>query len=194
MMILWAMSMWASAVVLAACDFGASVFRRHDLSKRSVVVLGVLVWILGWWAVSGSSGQYRVDPGFVLISAFAWTLVVALGDGRWWMLAPLLGVVGTMVRALAPFSFHQAQVFPAGPVEAMSLGVAAGLSLPDPLAASAVAAAGEGMACVLSAFGQAHGHDLGRHDLAAVIMAAMAAWFTGWLSALVHRTVTRRLA
>lgn len=193
-MILWAMSMWASAIVLAASDFGAEAFRRYGLSKWSVVVLGGTVWILGWWAIIAGSGMYRVDLGFVLLSGFAWIVVAVFGDGRWWLLAPLLGVVGTMVRAVAPFSFHQAQVLPTGPIEALSLGVAGGLSLPDPLAASAVAGAAEGMACVLTAFGHAHGHNLGRHDLAACIMAVVAAWLIAWVAALVHRKMIRRLA
>ncbi|MCL5116839.1 MAG: hypothetical protein M1272_06790 [Firmicutes bacterium] len=189
--ILWAMALWGAAVILTATGYGARDIEKHGLHRLSLVVMGVMVWGLGWWTVGSILPGVRVDLGFLLLAAFGWSLVLAMGNPRWWFIAGLLGVLATIIRVFAPIATHQAQVMPVALIESLGLGTAAGLSLAEAMPAAMVAVSAESLASVLVAWRHVALHDLGRHDLAMVILATLSAWLVGWAASKVVTRLTR---
>ncbi|NMP22298.1 hypothetical protein [Sulfobacillus harzensis] len=191
MIVLWAMMLWAAAVILAGTGYGIRAFARYALSRQTVVVLGTMVWVLGWWTVSSLWRGIRLDMGFLVLAAFAVVALVLVGQSRWWFLTTLLGVLAAIIRIVAPISPHQASIMPVAAIESIGLGTGAGLSLAEPLPAALVAVAAETLASVIIAWHHRGLHNLGRHDLAMSLVAALVAWLVGWVAEWTWTRLTR---
>lgn len=191
MIVLWAMSLWGAAIILVGTGYGSGELERYGIKRASLVVLGAMVWILGWWTARSVMPGVRIDIGFMLLSVFAGALVVALGNGRLGFITALLALMATIVRLFAPVMTHQAQVMPVATIESLGLGSAAGISLTEPLPAAAVGAVAEAVASMLIAWRHVHLHDLGRHDMAMSVLAALSAWLVGWLASRVAARLHR---
>lgn len=178
-------------MVLVASGYGASEFRKYGLQRATVLVLAAMVWGLGWWSMDTLLPHMRINLGFLLLSLFAWAWLLVFGRMRWWLLAPMLGVLATVTRMLAPFAASQAQVLPVATIETVGLGVAAGISSAEPFPAAVAALAAEGLAALLTAARHQSLHDLGRHDLAALMLASLSAWVVGWVALSVVQRLTR---
>ena len=189
MIVLWAMSLWAAMIVLAASGFGAHEFQKYGLSRGRLIGLVMAVWVLGWWTWHGST--IRLNFGYVLLTATGWFGVALLGQRRWWLLTPTLALVALFARILAPFAPEQASVIPAATIESLGLGVAAGITVGGAFPAALVAAAAEGLSGVLVAIRNVGVWDFGRYDMVAVMLATVAAWAVGWVTSGVIQRFSR---
>lgn len=179
MIVLWAMSVWAAVMVLLWTGFGDVECRRRHVSPRLVVGVGGVVWLTGWWTWH-HAGMW-LNIGFVLLTAASWAGLLVWGQPRWWMLTPILAILATLTRLLAPFAPEQASVMPTAAIESLGLGTAAGIGVARPLPASLAACAAEGLSAVIVALEGGTLHHMGRTDLAVAMLAGVAAWTIAWL-------------
>ncbi|PSR21717.1 MAG: hypothetical protein C7B45_09520 [Sulfobacillus acidophilus] len=182
MTVLWAMSLWAAMIVLAASGYGASELRMFRLNRWKIVLAGLIVWALGWQTSHWPHLHVTLNLGFGGLTGGALAWVVLKGQVRWWVVGMWLFLVATIVRMALPFGMAQATVLPIAAIEGVGMGFAVGIAVPKPLAAALLAAATEGLAAV--AFALCHStHDLGRYDLAVVMLASLSAWLVAWVTA-----------
>lgn len=182
MIVLWAMMLWAAAIILAGTGYGARDLKRYALDRRTVVLWGLFVWVLGWFTLSSLWPGARINLGFPVLAGLGVVMGVTMGSARWWFMATLLGMLGAMIRLLAPIAAHHASVMPVAAVESVGLGVASGLSIGESLPAATVAVMAEALAALVVAWHHAGVRDLGRHDLAMTLLAALSAWAVGWVA------------
>jgi len=169
-------------VVLVASGYGRPEFRKYGLQRLSIVLLGLMVWGLGWWTVRSVLSGLAINLGFLLVVVFSWGANLALGKVRWWYVTGFLAILAAIIRIYAPVATHQAQIMPVATIESLGLGVAAGLSESQPFPAAIIAASAEGLASVIVAWRHVHIHNLGHQDVAMVMVASMSAWVVGWLA------------
>lgn len=181
-MVLWAMSLGAAVIILVAVGFGEQAWNREGWRRVWVVVGAGLVWCAGWLPAESWSHRWVVNPGVVAAGLAGGVLLIRRRDSRGAALAMVLGLVGLVVRLIAPFSFHQASVVPQAALESVGLGVAAGMGNPRPAAAAAVGVVAECVSSFLSASVHSGRHQVGLGDFAAVTLAALGAWGVAWLS------------
>lgn len=191
-MVLWAMSVFAAGIILAAAGFGEGSFNQQGLSRWCVVVVGSSIWVLGWAAaLMGPSGS-RINWGFALITLASWGLLARAREPGWGGIALVLAVIASVVRLMAPFGFDQASVMPHAIIESIGLGGAAGFSVGQPWSAALVGAAAESSSAFLIPVIRGGHEDLGRHDLGMALIAALAAWLVGWSFAHITSRLERR--
>ncbi len=182
MIVLWAMMLWAAAIILAGTGYGARDLTRYALDRRTVVLWGLLVWVLGWLTLSSLWPGTRVNLGFLVLAGLSAVVGLTVGSVRWWFMGALLGMLGAMIRLLAPIAVHHASVMPVAAIESVGLGVAAGLGLGESFPAATVAVLGEALASLVVASRHTGVYNLGRHDLAMTLLAGLSAWAVGWVA------------
>lgn len=190
-MVLWAMSLWAAMSVVTASHGFLATWTRYGLKPGRLVAVMAGVWVVGWTVLSWR-GVIRVDPGLPLLFALGCFELVRRRGGRPGVWAATLGLSAAWVRALVPFSIHQASLLPVAAIESVGVGVAGGVALGDPLMSGLVGLIASGIASAVA--GMKHGppYEWGRHDLAAAMMAALSGWLAGWLVEGIRRQNQRR--
>lgn len=180
MLLLWAMSLWGAAIVLMATGYGAREFKKYGLESLTLIAMASMVWVLGWWTASTGLSGIRINLGLLLLFTFALGLNVFCGNLRWWYTTLLLAVLGAIIRLYAPVATHQAEVMPVATIEAVGLGMAAAIGLGEAFPGAVVASSAEGVTALIIAGYHPLKHDLGRYDIAMLIICALSAWVVGW--------------
>lgn len=182
--VLWAMSLWAAAHVLATFGWGQTIWRRRGMPTRWLVGLGWLIGILGWVGIRVSDQGVRLDLGFLLLTAVAWGFLLRYGSYRAWLLAALLALFVGGLAQWIPYTSQEAQWLPIVPLEGVSWGLFAAVSVGDAGEASMTAASGAGLG--LWWHHGLHQLSIGRHITAMLYFATLSAWAVGWI---LHRNL-----
>jgi hypothetical protein len=180
--VVWGMTLGLAAIILLATGYGTPAQTREHWPRVWIVIGAAVIWIAAWWPPEPWGHRWVVNPGVAAVGIGAALLLFRARDHRGAALAATLGLVGMVVRLIAPFSLHQASVIPQASLESVGLGAAAGMGTGRPGGAAAAAALAECIAGFLTASVHIGVHQIGRGDFAAVTLAALAAWVTGWVT------------
>jgi len=166
------------AVGMALTWFGITwePWRRWGCSRGGWLIAALMVWGLGWWFPWGARGQLGpVDAGQAALVIVALVATVRYRPSRFLVWVGL-AALAAFLRGAVPFSAPV--VWPASPIviEAVILGVSAGIWVREPVLAAAVAVGAGTLAAWWHTAGMA---PMAARDWYFVSLAAAAAFTVG---------------
>jgi hypothetical protein len=179
--IIWAEAVGLAAWILTWGGYGQHIWDAHEVSRRRLLGVGAVIWLLGWFTIRPGSGQVPVNLGWGAMAAVA--LLLAARDA-WlrhavtWM---VLGTVAALMRSIAPINPYQASVVPWLAPEAVSVGLLAAAAGGGAWAGALAAAGASLVSSLWRVWAMPAGASLGAPDWLYTVLSILTAWMVGTL-------------